>query len=85
MFWEGYVCEYEYDDDGFICGTEGSDYLYLFETYTAAMEWFKNIIDDDTIAHCHVKVYNGDFDKKGDILCAFSMKWNDPIFNNNAV
>ncbi len=86
MFWEGYVCKFNYDEDGSICGRTDPIYIDRFETFNDAMKWFKDTIDNhENLARWYVKVYRNKFDEEGDLLCAFSMEWDDPIFNLDAV
>lgn len=85
MFWEGYKHIYLYDKDGDIKGESNSIFVKKFTTFKEAMEWFKELIDHhDNLAKWYVKVFDSDH-SDGDILCAFSMEWDDSIFNNDAV
>lgn len=86
MYWEGYQHVYLYDEEGAVKGESDPIFVKKFTYFEEAMSWFKSLIDNhDGLVRWYVKVYDSWHPDDGDILCAFSMKWNDPIFNSNAV
>lgn len=85
MFWEGYKHVYLYDKDGDIEGESDSIFVKKFTTFKEAMDWVKELIEHhEGVSKWYVKVCDNDH-PNGDIFCAFSMEWEDDIFNNDAV
>jgi hypothetical protein len=85
MTWEVYRCDYLYDDDYDVRGISDPICLGEFNHFSPALECFQNLLNHrDGIAKAFLKVFDHEH-PDGDIMMAFSMEWEDDIFNNDAV
>ena len=78
MYWVVYWQNYLYDENGVIIETKYEvECSNQFDEFGSAFGHFVLACGDKRTARVYVKVYCEECDKNGDIVCAYSNKWND--------
>lgn len=69
---------YLYDEDGAIIETDHEVFCSgRFDDFSSAFGYFVLACGNESTVRVYVKVYRDDSDLNGDIICAYSAKWND--------
>ena len=67
-----------YDEDGEIVVTDHEvSCSGRFDNFSSAFGYFVLACGNESTTRVYVKVYRGDWDYNGDIVCAYSNEWND--------
>lgn len=78
MYWMVFKQSYLYDEDGAIIETNHEVFCSgRFDDFSSAFGYFVLACGNESTARVYVKVYRGDWDYNGDIVCAYSNEWND--------
>lgn len=87
MWWEVYVNNYLFSEDTYtIEGISDPIFVKEFKVFSEALETFENLVhhSHNKYARVFIKVFDGEH-PEGDLMCVYSLEWDDEIFNNNAV
>lgn len=78
MYWKVFKQSYLRDYDGGIIETEHEvSCSGRIDEFGSAFGNFVLACGDEDTARVYIKVYRGDWDYNGDIVCAYSTEWND--------
>lgn len=78
MYWMVFKQSYLYDEDGAIIETDHEiSCSGRFDEFGSAFGNFVLACGDESTARVYVKAYRDDSDLNGDIVCAYSVEWND--------
>lgn len=78
MYWMVFKQSYLYDEDDSIIGTDHEvSCSGRVDNFSSAFGYFVLARGNESTARVYVKVYRGDWDYNGDIVCAYSNEWND--------
>lgn len=72
VYWMVFKRSYRYDDDNAIITCSGR-----FNEFESAFGYFVLACGDESTVKVYIRVYRGDEDYSGDIVCAYSCEWND--------
>lgn len=78
MYWQVFKQFYLYDEEGAIIDTDHEVCCSgRFDDFGSAFGHFVLACGDESTARVYVKAYRDDLDLIGDIVCAYSVEWND--------